>query len=281
MGVTFAEGMSHDEKADMLKDYLAQFDIEVSRRAERMKSKVRFLKASITRQFTVELMKIPKAVKALTISEFKAALESASSEDEENEPGTVRRKSTRAVRRSTRQSSMRATTGIMSTAKRTRPTNRVSFKPNTSFKARPSRRVTRASTAATEQKQQQQQHEQHVFETPAAVKNGGVLKYEELGFDPRLPKTPYVRQARNGESLLSINGSPVSIDTSCSRIRKGGRDTIITLPLKGGKAVEINSENPDTLADMLQGKDRDEAVGELQRLQAQLSAMIQTFQQQV
>ena len=80
-------------------------------------------------------------------------------------------------------------------------------------------------------------------------------------------------------SLVSINGSPVSVDTNASRIRRSERDTIITIPLKGGKkAVEINTEDPNSLGQLLSGKDRVEAVSELQRLQTQLSAMIKTFQ---
>eukprot|EP01147_Barroeca_monosierra_P010176 gene10176-2337_t len=250
-----------------LQDILKQFDLEVERRAERMKSKVRFLKASITRQFTIELMRIPKAVKSLTIQEFRAALASASQEDSQlgtDVPGTVRRG---PVRRSTRQSTMR-TTVKPSTKKGKSVGNRVSFRPDTSFKENSTcGRIVNNSTSA--------------YETPANIRDGGRLQLEELGFDPRLPKTPYLRPVRHGESLISINGSPVAVDASMSRINKScGRNTIITVPLKSGKALELNSDNTDSIKDLLSTTDKDEALSELQSLQSQLTSLIQTFQQQ-
>eukprot|EP00043_Microstomoeca_roanoka_P015162 m.151382 g.151382 ORF g.151382 m.151382 type:complete len:278 (-) comp16199_c4_seq1:96-929(-) len=276
--ITFAVDEAGD-KRQMLNDYLEQFDIEVSRRAERMKSKVRFLKASISRQFTVEMTKIPKAVKEMTIAEFRAALAAENSATADGsfdfaEPSTiVKGKKPSGVRRSTRQSALQ-TPGILSTGKSTRQTNRVSFKKNTSFKEQQSsRRTTRSSAKQSD-----------VFETPAAVRETGRLELEALGFDPRLPRTPYLRPARQGESLVSVNGSPVAVDVSTSRICRNprqARSTIITVPLTSGKAVEINSDNPMALHSLLEGKDREEAVSELQRLQQQLASMIQTFQQPI
>ena len=38
-----------------------------------------------------------------------------------------------------------------------------------------------------------------IFQTPT--------QFEELGFDPRLPKTPFLRQARHGERFVGIEHS--------------------------------------------------------------------------
>lgn len=57
---------------------------------------------------------------------------------------------------------------------------------------------------------------------------GGVHQTPMMKFDPRLPTTPGIRAPRYGESVLSVNGSPLQVplpvDAEAMEGREGGRE---------------------------------------------------------
>lgn len=60
--------------------------------------------------------------------------------------------------------------------------------------------------------------------------------------DHRLPKTPFTRQPKRGESFISLNGSPVSLHTKSLRVTAVGDEPAITVPLPGGKALMMGKD---------------------------------------
>uniref|UniRef100_A0A7S3LGU9 Borealin N-terminal domain-containing protein n=1 Tax=Aplanochytrium stocchinoi TaxID=215587 RepID=A0A7S3LGU9_9STRA len=122
----------------------------------------------------------------------------------------------------------------------------------------------------------------------------GVLQTPHL--NPLLPKTPavgnMVRQPRRGESIMSINGSPLGAVNS-PLIRKGqiratlnigqakpsklagdseALNSTIAVALAGGKNINLNDPNA---ANTLTDEDKTEAMKQLAALQAQVGTLMQ------
>jgi len=93
-------------------------------------------------------------------------------------------------------------------------------------------------------------------------------------FDPRLPKTPFIRMPKRGESILSMNGSPLAMDVKSTRIVAGPLTTVM-LPMANGKAIELDPTG--SLAANTKGltkRGRKEVVGKLQTLQDQVASLM-------
>ncbi|EDQ84021.1 uncharacterized protein MONBRDRAFT_34823 [Monosiga brevicollis MX1] len=122
----------------------------------------------------------------------------------------------------------------------------------------------------------------NAFITPAANSASARITQATPAMDPRLPTTPFLRSARKGECLVSENGSPVMLDSDGVHVRasssRGTRDTIITVPLDNGKAIELSADalqNADGPSKMLSKKQKAAAKSYLTSLQEQVGALLQ------
>mmetsp|Transcript_33937 Transcript_33937/g.106527 ORF Transcript_33937/g.106527 Transcript_33937/m.106527 type:complete len:108 (+) Transcript_33937:143-466(+) len=92
---------------------------------------------------------------------------------------------------------------------------------------------------------------------------------------PRMHETP--RFVRNGEVMLSANGSPINLlNTVKAKAGKRGRSAAVVLELADGS--ELNLAEATTRKDLsLNAEAREEAVGQLLELQAQIEAHLKAM----
>ena len=92
--------------------------------------------------------------------------------------------------------------------------------------------------------------------------------------DARLPKTPFLRAAKRGESFISLNGSPIAAGPPGVHLASSA--STITLPLDDGKIMQL----PATVDDLgpatkgLSKRNKRAARDKLAALQDQLTAMM-------
>ncbi|KAM3568994.1 hypothetical protein VYU27_008898 [Nannochloropsis oceanica] len=126
---------------------------------------------------------------------------------------------------------------------------------------------------------------------------GGVHQTPMMKFDPRLPTTPGIRAPRYGESVLSVNGSPLQVplpvdaeameDEDTAAFTRaalgGGREgegggsgspsLMIELPNGGGETVDI-FKDPSALAHM-DSQMKADVASKIERLQSGLAYVLQ------
>ena len=113
--------------------------------------------------------------------------------------------------------------------------------------------------------------------TAAAAAVAAAAVASTPAFDPRLPKTPMVRMPRHGESMMSMNGSPLAADTRTARVAttSSGRSASIMVPLSNGKAIAFDpSADLDVNTKGLSKRARKEAVSKLAALQNQVASLM-------
>lgn len=142
---------------------------------------------------------------------------------------------------------------------------------NTNPVAPPTRRSARASTRSRRGTTTKNQ-----FETPAANKGKAGLMQAGLNlntpmvtpkFDPRLPVTPAcLREAKRGETIMSMSGSPISNPTKLDCNLPG------ILTLGNGKVLDVNTSDDSTIEDLAM----DETTRKnIQMLQGHLARLLQ------
>eukprot|EP00049_Salpingoeca_infusionum_P008523 m.141441 g.141441 ORF g.141441 m.141441 type:complete len:260 (+) comp14037_c1_seq11:172-951(+) len=237
-----------EARRDVYDDYVEQFRIESDKRVEKMRAKIRYMKGRITRVYKVELMKIPKRFRDMTIKQFREALVASS---------TASSSSTKAIEEDGNGSGNG--NGFKTPAQNVRRSTRTST----------ARRSSRSTARKTATKAKTVQNSS--FKTPATARrmNAG---------SRTVAATPVVRQARDGEVLMSENGSPVaSSDLTTIRVGKHSRGRVpeIQVPIGNGKAMVCSSEEDVTsAAAMLSKKQKEYTKAELQMLKQQVDMML-------
>eukprot|EP00051_Salpingoeca_urceolata_P032307 m.15186 g.15186 ORF g.15186 m.15186 type:complete len:330 (+) comp4972_c0_seq1:240-1229(+) len=314
-------------RGEQLEQFIQEFDLEVEARVEKLHQKLIELEQGLQRSTRVQLIKLPKCVRGMTVAEFygthngsvaaavlsaksdamaskgdgsaamtaAAAAAAAAAAGPSAPPSTVRR-STRATRASMRAGATLADplqTPAPGTSTRTRTTKR-NRTDDDGFKA-PRPTTSRRNGAATSRTKALHDGLDDDLVTPVkrrgltdatnsttqtrtsrrtATKKNRVQATPKP--DPRLPKTPLVRAVRRGESIVSMNGSPLSVDPSVTRARiNRNRSTIITVPLQAGKATEIdiNSFDPN----QLKQRERKQALNHLASLKDTLDGLMEAL----
>lgn len=89
-----------------------------------------------------------------------------------------------------------------------------------------------------------------------------------------------LRLAKRGESIMSLNGSPISIAQKRT-IAGNARNSmaVISIPLANGKMIELEgTNNIDGFKRGMNKRDKKRAVNELANMQAQLSQLMASLQ---
>eukprot|EP00045_Choanoeca_perplexa_P008346 m.77212 g.77212 ORF g.77212 m.77212 type:complete len:272 (-) comp14457_c0_seq1:893-1708(-) len=256
-----------EERREQLNTFLEEFDIEVEKRCETLRTELKAQKAAIMKTFSVQFLKIPKKYKTMTVSEYRGLLSGDSQE--------AAMKTTKS-----RAELMEPVVCPPSTRTRGAAKRRVLTDANTTPAAGRSKKAKAAPSTARRAARSTRKGQQNDFETPMPGSASSARIKATPAFDPRLPRTPMVRQPKKGECMLSENGSPIAVETSGVRVRSTrGRDTIITVPLNNGKAVELNPEmmGKQDMKKVLNKKEKREALKHLQALQDQVSSLMQNL----
>jgi len=172
----------------------------------------------------------------------------------------------RSTRRSTRMSTAAASTGA-----------------GTTTSARATRRSTRMSTAAAaEVVEAAKQLESATFKTPMppSQQARGRVPAATPALAAGLPQTPFLRQIKRGESLMSLNGSPVTMENKMTA-RMQRQSSIISVPLTGGKVVQLDGvAGIEAAKGNMSRRAKTETLNHLESLQAQIASMMSALQAQ-
>eukprot|EP00730_Choanoeca_flexa_P013759 TRINITY_DN5670_c0_g1_i1.p1 TRINITY_DN5670_c0_g1~~TRINITY_DN5670_c0_g1_i1.p1 ORF type:complete len:268 (+),score=77.03 TRINITY_DN5670_c0_g1_i1:73-876(+) len=253
--------------------YLEDFDIEVERRCEMLRTQLKAQKAAIMKAFSVQFLKIPKKYKTMSVAEYRTLTQSGDenssttfSKSREELMGPIIAPPSTRTRGAAKRRVAADSTNMPppATATRGKKAKATSKGPSTARKLRSTRKG-----------------QQSDFETPMPGTASSARIKATPAIDPRLPRTPMIRQPKQGECMLSENGSPIALDTGGVRVRSTrGRSTIITVPLDNGKAVELNPEDlkKQNVKKVLNKKEKREALKHLEALQDQVASLMQQLQ---
>lgn len=284
---------------------LREFDIEVEHRLEQMRVEIRKAETQLKRKFTLALIKIPKNIKNMPLALFRSEYGGDMGKVQEKEaeinmadamampppppPSTVRRScrkrkplenqtntaakgtGSKKQRSSASDAGTKPTPSTISRRSSRRNTQTPAEAPSTASTAsrRSSRRSSRRNTGI------EADMENDSFATPmVGNKMAARVPQATPALDPRLPKTPFLRLAKRGESIMSINGSPIA-QKDQPRVMLGDRDSsIISLNLNGGKILQLDGvQSVQKFKRTMSKRAKKEATDQLQRLQEQIAMM--------
>eukprot|EP00039_Didymoeca_costata_P004040 m.71072 g.71072 ORF g.71072 m.71072 type:complete len:263 (+) comp12203_c0_seq1:229-1017(+) len=249
-GDYFADEEDQDNVEDERQDRLREFDIEVESRIAEMRKDLNLMIAEMKKAFSVEFIKIPKAVRPMKILELKQKYDGVFSGIQKEEVAKI-------------------IENTMAMPPPRAPASR-KRKPLTN-KTNTVRKSTRLSKAAAGKKAAPEPR------TPAPRSSRGRSTAATPAMDPRLPMTPVVRVAKSGESLLSMNGSPIANDPRAMSLQRNR--SIVCLPLKNGKVMELDSAQADLekIKGTLSKRAKADAKKQLEQLQSMISGMLEQF----
>lgn len=285
------DGMSTEQVQAHARDFrLKEFDIEVETRLEHMRAELNRLTTEMRKALAIELIKIPRAVRNLNIGVYKTKYGGNATKVREEKleqtiqeanimppppPPSVRQSSrkrkplankTNTAAKGTEKRNKSSASATASTRKSSRASSVTATNdaPNTA-----SRRSSRRSSRRTLQAESM---DENVCATPA-VGNGAQSRVAQTpAFDPRLPCTPFLRMAKRGESIMSMNGSPIALASKTASV--GSKRTTISVSLKGGKIVELADIASVAAAKKgMTKRNKKEAVDQLAELEAQIASM--------
>ncbi|XP_075961867.1 borealin [Anarhichas minor] len=236
-------------KTNKLEAFLDDFDSEVKTRVGYMKEKINQLLKDVDNNYNMAIIKLPKAVRQMTwlehfrtekptspeLDNIKRDEEAAIVESVVAEDHAVLLKSVKKT--SKKKGGTKSRSGDENTPSTTRKGNATRKPPTTSKRAK--------ALAVAMQNTSIRRSSRKALVTPArSMLNSSLM----LGptplitprFDPRLPKTPAVRNPRHKERVysISVNGSPIAA---------GNEDIVINLPIGNGESVQLLASQIDSV----------------------------------
>ncbi|KAK5883371.1 hypothetical protein CesoFtcFv8_019708 [Champsocephalus esox] len=234
---TTAKARKNSPKTAKLEAFLEDFDSEVKTRVEQMKEKLNHLLKDVDNGYNMALIKLPKTVRQMPWMELfkseKPEVANVSREEEaaivesivaENNPALFKsvKKATKKSTKST--SEDENTSGTTRKAKATR-------KPPTTSKRAKALTVRRSSRKPIVTPARNMDYSLMMGATPLITPR----------FDPRLPKTPAVRNPHHKERVysISVNGSPIAAGHN--------EDIVINVPIGNGESVQLLASQMDSV----------------------------------
>ncbi|KAL3043587.1 hypothetical protein OYC64_003447 [Pagothenia borchgrevinki] len=237
---TTAKARKNSPKTAKLEAFLEDFDSEVKTRVEQMKEKLNHMLKDVDNGYNMLLIKLPKSVRQMPwIELFKSEntkspeVANVSREEEaaivesivaENNPALFKsvKKATKKSTKST--SEDENTSGTTRKAKATR-------KPPTTSKKAKALTVRRSNRKPMVTPARNMDYSLTMGATPLITPR----------FDPRLPKTPAVRNPHHKERVysISVNGSPIAAGNN--------EDIVINVPIGNGESVQLLASQMDSV----------------------------------
>ena len=240
---------------------LEEFEIEVEEKVKQMRSLTDRLALRLHGDFQMELLKLPKDIRSMTMQEF--CVQFGGDVDEALKHQSKRSKlmppppPVAALQQPGTTSKARAQPAAADgpkTARKTRGAAAGAETPQPSARASRSRAGAGAATPAG-----------RGMQTPGAMSVPSTPM-----FTPRLHETP--RVAQRGEILLSQNGSPINVlDGVQATIKKGRTDTAINLRMADGKEIDLTAGGARAL--LPDEESRAQALTQLDALEKQVQAI--------
>ncbi|XP_031730586.1 borealin [Anarrhichthys ocellatus] len=236
-------------KTNKLEAFLDDFDSEVKTRVGYMKEKINQLLKDVDNNYNMAIIKLPKAVRQMTWLEHFRTEKPTSPEldninrDEEAaivesvvaEDHAVLLKSVKKT--SKKKGGTKYRSGDENTPSTTRKGKATRKPPTTSKRAK--------ALAVAMQNTSIRRSSRKALVTPARSMLNSSLMMGPTPlitprFDPRLPKTPAVRNPRHKERVysISVNGSPIAA---------GNEDIVINLPIGNGESVQLLASQIDSV----------------------------------
>jgi len=282
---------------------LREFDIEVEHRLEQMRVEIRNAETRLKKKFTLALIKIPKNIKQMSLELFRSEYGGDMGRVQQKEaeikigevltmpppppPSSIRRSSRKRKPLENRTNTTSAGTAKKGAKKQRSDASEESKPAPSTIGRRSSRRHTQTptempSTASSSRRSsrrttgvRESAGDASDFKTPMVQnRSTGRVPMATPALDPRLPKTPYLRLAKRGESIMSINGSPIA-QSDQPRVMHDGRDSsIISLNLQGGKVLHLEGiQSIKKVSRTLSKRAKKDALSQLERLQEQIAQM--------
>ncbi|KAJ4928566.1 hypothetical protein JOQ06_016357, partial [Pogonophryne albipinna] len=198
---TTAKARKNSPKTAKLEAFLEDFDSEVKTRVEQMKEKLNHLLKDVDNGYNMALIKLPKTLRQMPWMEQFTTKKSTKSTSEDEN-----------------------TSGTTRKAKATR-------KPPTTSKRAKALTVRRSSRKPIVTPARNMDYSLMMGATPLITPR----------FDPRLPKTPAMRNPHHKERVysISVNGSPIAAGNN--------EDIVINVPIGNGESVQLLASQMDSV----------------------------------
>jgi hypothetical protein len=247
------------ERGDMaldMEEFFDEFDAELEYRCTMMRFKTQELCESLKSAFLVELMKLPTKVKCMPMQEF-LQLQGTG-----NTLASLRAEFSASLLKSTANKSM-----IQQTASK-KNTTRIPNPQTSASGANSMRKLAKQKNDSLRTDILKSQAFNHALGTPA----GNRFNHQKFP-----PSTPAVRDPKNGECILSMNGSPLG---AFSTVRATVRPHFnvpatptISVSLPGATGSYINIADPNAL-NQLDEENKEHALNELGALEATIADIV-------
>eukprot|EP00040_Diaphanoeca_grandis_P006399 m.37292 g.37292 ORF g.37292 m.37292 type:complete len:287 (-) comp17622_c0_seq1:307-1167(-) len=250
---------------------LEEFDIEVESRIDGMKADVSRLTNSLRQKFAIELIKLPKRIRSMSLRTFRekyggdiGAVQKEEVVQKMSEVADLPPPPSTARRSKRNHKATEPTTAV----KRAKTTT----EPQTASKRQSSRKV----AASARKNVLQDRNMQENFKTPMMKKRGKNTEAATPAIDPRLLATPFLRMPKRGESFMSMNGSPIAVENN---VKIDSRSSIITMTLgnSGNKMVQLDETTLATVKKTLSKRAKKEANDKLQQLMDQIKSCMEVL----
>ncbi|KAK9526598.1 hypothetical protein VZT92_015287 [Zoarces viviparus] len=240
-----------NHKTGKLEAFLDDFDSEVKTRVGQMKEKINQLLIDVDNSYNLAIIKLPTAVRQMNWLEYfrtekptspeldniKREEEAAIVESVVAEDHAVLLKSVKKT--SKKKGGTKSRSGDENTPSTTRK-GKATRKPPTTGTSKRAKAM-----AVAMQNTSIRRSSRKALVTPARSMLNSSLMMGPTPlitprFDPRLPKTPAVRNPRHKERVysISVNGSPIAA---------GNEDIVINLPIGNGESVQLLASQMDSV----------------------------------
>ncbi|KAM8766987.1 borealin [Acanthopagrus schlegelii] len=240
----------NDQKSAKLEAFLQDFDNEVETRVVQLKEKINQLLKDVDNSYNMALIKLPKAVRQMCWLEHikpekpkSPEVDNTKREEEVAivnsimaEDHAVLLKSVKKTTATKKKGGAKSSSEDENTPSTTRKARATKKPPTTSKRAK--------ALSVNKQNASIRRSSRKPLVTPAR----SMLDCSMMGatplvtprFDPRLPKTPAVRNPRHKERVysISVNGSPIAA---------GNEDIIINVPIGNGESVQLLASQMDSV----------------------------------
>ncbi|XP_035679537.1 borealin-like [Branchiostoma floridae] len=274
--------MDQEERERKKELFLKDFDNEVESRIKQSYELCEKICNLGRQQFRLEVMKLPKKIQNMTMAEFLAQGGSIEAIQLQSVAETDAKECTSAEK--TRMPLAAVSSNIAATEtveeKESKPKGRPKRKAAKKDTAPPptNKRMTRSSarTQGGAASRLGSKTSRNALTTPAVKGSKPVWSDTPLitpKFDPRLPTTPMVREAKAGERLMSISGSPVLNRPMAAAVKVPEA----LIPVGDGKVFQCSH---DVDPDDVEIPDMDEkTISNIQLLQQKLAAILKKARQ--
>ncbi|CAH1269206.1 CDCA8 [Branchiostoma lanceolatum] len=277
--------MDQEERERKKELFLQDFDVEAESKIKQSNELGEKICNLGRQQFRLEVMKLPKKIQNMTMAEFLAqggsieAIQLQSVTDTDAKECTSAEKTRMPL--AAVSNNIAATETVEEDEKESKPKGRPPKRKTTKKKDSappPTKRMTRSSarTQGGTASRLGSKTSRNALTTPAVKGSKPVWSDTPLitpKFDPRLPTTPMVREAKAGERLMSISGSPVLNRPMAAAVRVPEA----LIPVGDGKVFQCSH---DVDPDDVEIPDMDEkTISNIQLLQQKLAAILKKARQ--